>query len=294
MPWFIFPGQGSQKPGMAHDLYTESPAAKALLEEAAALAGGGWLTQLFESSAEDLQHTRLAQPALLAADLAAWAVMQERGMRAAGVAGHSLGEFAALVAAGSLDFEEAFKAVIERARLMDEMAPAGGMMAVLGIDAAAIEAALPPGAYIANYNGPSQTLVAGAPAALDAAASALKAAGARRFLPIAVSGPFHSPHMHDAAAAFADVIGKLALKPPEIPFVSSVSGQVESSPERIQELLAEQIIAPVQWTAAMETIGDAEAYECGPGSVLTGLAKRMPNGPRMRPAGSLEAIAALP
>jgi len=291
--FFLFPGQGSQQPGMGASLYEHSPEARVILDEAAALQSGDFLDTLFHGTPEALTDTRIAQPALLAVSAAAAAALQARGITPTGCAGHSLGEFSALVAAGSISFPDAFALVRTRARLMAERAPKGGMAAVLGLEPEAIEAALPAGVAVANYNGPGQTIIAGTAEALAAATESLKAAGAKRVLPIAVSGPFHSPLMHEAAAAFAEALGAVEFAPPAIPFVSSVSGQAESDPARIRQLLAEQIARPVRWTAVMETIGGVPALEVGPGSVLQGLAKRTQGAPTVTPAGTWDALTAL-
>ena len=291
--FFLFPGQGSQHPGMGKSLYENSPGARAIFDETAKLNAPSFLSTLFEGSAEDLTDTRTAQPALLAASVATVAALRERGIEPDGCAGHSLGEFAALVTAGCIPFTTAFGLVQTRARLMAERAPKGAMAAVLGLDAEAIQAALPEGVTIANFNGPSQTIIAGTVEGIEAATEPLKAAGAKRVLPIPVSGPFHSPLMLDAADAFAAALEAINMAPPSIPFISSVSGQPEADPGRIRHLLSEQIAKPVRWTEVMAVVGEVDALEVGPGAVLQGLAKRTPGGPTVAPAGTWDAICAL-
>lgn len=292
-PAFLFPGQGSQQPGMGHTLYEHHPAAQAVLDRAAELAGPAFLDTLFQGPAETLTDTRTAQPALLAVGVAAAEALRARGIQPAACAGHSLGEFTALVAAGSIPFEEAFRLVQTRARLMAELAPPGGMAAVLGLAPEAIPPALPAGVAVANYNGPSQTIIAGTHAGLDAAAETLKAAGAKRVLSLAVSGPFHAPLMQPAADAFAPHLEAAPIAAPEVPFLSSISGTPETDPARIRALLMQQITQPVQWTAVLVALGPVLALEAGPGTVLQGLAKRTPGGPTIHPGGTHEALTAL-
>lgn len=289
MSFFLYPGQGSQSPGMGRDFYEQSPAARTVLEEAAAQAGDGFLRVVFEGPAEALAHTRVQQPALLAVEAAITRHLESRGIRPEGCAGHSLGEFSALVAAGALPFDAAFRLVQIRARLMAEEAPEGAMAAVLGLDPEAIAAALPAGVEIANFNGPQQTIVSGTKTAVEEAQAALKAAGARRVLPLPVSGPFHSSLMRPAAEKFREALADAPLSAPRCRFVSSVTGQEASDPEEIRELLARQICAPVRWTDVMRTVGAVPALEVGPGNVLQGLAKRMDGGPQVTSAGTVEA-----
>jgi [acyl-carrier-protein] S-malonyltransferase len=287
MSLFLFPGQGSQKSGMGRDFYDQGGAAAALFHEAKALAPAGFLDSIFSGSAEDLRDTRLAQPALLTVETAIVRHLEEKGAPPAVCAGHSLGEIPALAAAGGMNFSDAFRLVRERARLMREDVPDGGMAAVMGLAPAKIEAALPEGAQVANYNGPAQTIISGNTAALAAASEKLRAAGAKRVIPLNVSGPFHSRFMQPAAEALEKTLADIELRAPAITFISSVSGQVENDPERIRTLLSRQLVSPVRWTQVMETAGVRPAAETGPGSVLRGLAKRMPGAPEIRPAGTV-------
>lgn len=293
MTFFLFPGQGSQAPGMGRDFYEASPAARAVLDEAAELAGSEFLSTVFEGSEEALSHTRVQQPALLAVEAAIARHLEARGIRPAGCAGHSLGEFSALIAAGVLTFPDAFRLVQLRGRLMSEDVPEGAMAAVIGLDPEAIEAALPDGVEVANYNGPQQTILSGTRAGLEAAADTLKAAGARRVLPLPVSGPFHSSLMETAADRFRRALADVAFRPPAVRFVSSVTGGDVTDPEEIRDLLGRQITAPVRWTDVMRTIGPVPAVEVGPGRVLQGLAKRMEGGPQVETAGTIESADAL-
>jgi len=294
MTAFLFPGQGSQVPGMGRDFYEGSDAARDVLDAAAAIAGGEFLPLLFDGPAETLNLTVNAQPALVAVEVAIARHLESKGVTASAAAGHSVGEFAALVISGAMVFEDAFRLVQARGRCMSDGVPEGTMAAVLMLEAAKVEAALPDGAYVANYNGPTQTILAGTQAALDAAATAMKDAGARRVLPVKVSGPFHSPLMKTAEDAFRKELESAPIGAPSMPFVSSVTGVHESDPERIRELLAQQICAPIRWTQVFETLGAVPAVECGPGKVLQGIAKRMDGAPDVALAGTLDEASEVP
>lgn len=293
MSLFLFPGQGSQRPGMGADLFERSPAARAVFDEAAPLLPDGFFDTVFSGAQDRLNDTRIAQPALLAVEVAISRHLEARGVRPAGSAGHSLGEIPALAVAGTLRFADALGLVLERARAMSENVPEGGMAAVMGLDADAIEAALPEGASVANYNGPAQTIITGTKAALAAAAALLKEAGAKRVVPLRVSGPFHSPLMRPAVERLRAVLDGMPLEPPRIRFISSVSGQEEDDPERIRTLLAEQVASPVRWTDVMRRARTGPVIEIGPGGVLKGLAKRIDGAPEVLPAGTLEEVDAL-
>lgn len=288
---FLFPGQGSQAPGMGKDLY-DDPTSRPYFERAGQ-AVDGLLETMFHGPAEALARTRFAQVALLTVGVAAADALRRHGVTPSACAGHSLGEFTALVCAGALTFEDGLALVELRGRCMSESAPAGAMAAVMGLEPEAIEAALPEGATVANYNGPQQTIISGSVEAVAAAESSLKAAGAKRVLPLPVSGPFHSPLMHDAAERFRRAVESAAIRPPACTFVSSVSGHGVSDPEAIRCLLASQITAPVRWTAVMKTLGPVPALEVGPGRVLQGIAKRTDGAPSILPAGAIADIEAL-
>ncbi|MBI3117323.1 MAG: ACP S-malonyltransferase, partial [Candidatus Hydrogenedentes bacterium] len=245
MSFFLFPGQGSQKPGMGKDFYEASNVAREIFDEAAGLLPAGFLGTLFSSEAEALNQTRIAQPALLIVEVAIARHCIAGGLFATGCAGHSLGEIPALVVAGALDFAAALKLTLERARLMSENVPEGGMAAVLGLDAEAIERALPEGVQVANYNGPAQTIISGRKDALAAAEVSLKDAGAKRVLPLPVSGPFHSRFMRPAAESFRKILDAVEFQTPQLVFVSSVTGAPVSDPELIRGLLADQLFSPV-------------------------------------------------
>lgn len=291
--FFLFPGQGSQRPGMGKDFYDASPEARAVLDAAAVQSADGFLDLIFSGTQDDLNDTRVAQPALLTVEVAIVKYLESRGARPSGCAGHSLGEIPALVATGAVSFEDALRFTRERARLMSENVPGGGMAAVMGLDAEAIAAALPAGAQIANYNGESQTIISGSVEAIAASEAALKASGAKRVMPLKVSGPFHSEFMRPAAEEFARVLAGVAFERPKVRFVSSVSAAEVSEPEQIRALLSHQLCSPVLWTQTSQAIGAVPAWEIGPGGVLKGLAKRIAGGPEVASVGSLEEVAAV-
>ena len=287
MSVFLFPGQGSQTPGMGADFYANSPAAHAVFDAAAEQMGRDLLAVMFEGPADALTDTRRAQPALVVCGIAIAAHLGERGVHPTACAGHSVGEIAALAVAGAFTAADAVAITMERAGLMAETTAPGAMAAVLGLAPEAIEAALPAGVEVANFNGPQQTIIAGPNDALDKAAEALKAAGAKRVLPLRVSGPFHSSYMQPAADAFRDVVANVEITPPQVRFVSSVSGMQEDNPERIRELLWKQLAAPVRWTDVMAAFDGEAALELGPGTALQGIAKRADAAPNIAPAGTL-------
>lgn len=294
MSFFLFPGQGSQKPAMGQDFYESSSTAKAVLDEANALFDGEDLLQvLFTGTQEALNQTRIAQPGLLAVEVAIARHLIEQGIVPSGCAGHSLGEIPALVIAGAVSFEDAFRFTMVRARLMSENVPAGGMAAVMGLQADAIAANLPEDVQVANYNGPSQTIISGSKEGIAAAEVRLKEAGAKRVMPLAVSGPFHSHFMRPAAEEFAAVLASVTFSTPEIPFISSVTGTPVEAPHTIRALLAEQLYSPVRWTEVMAAVGQQPAVEVGPGNVLKGLAKRMEGAPSVHSGGMVTDLAEL-
>jgi [acyl-carrier-protein] S-malonyltransferase len=291
MKTWLFPGQGSQTPGMGEDLYRQSEDARRIFEEASAVLPDGFLDTLFHGEADAVNDTRVAQPGLLTVEAALAAHLKANGHTPAACAGHSLGEISALVAAEVVTFEDAIRFTVERARLMSEDIPDGGMAAVMGIDPAAIEAALEGAdAEIANYNSPQQIIISGTSAAIAKATDILKDAGAKRVMPLKVSGPFHSRHMRPAADAFAAVLKDVPFAAPKFPFISSVSGQAETDPARIKDLLGQQLYSPVRWMQTVAALPDAYALEVGPGSVLKGLAKRIDGAPAVDAAGTLEAL----
>ena len=288
MSFYLFPGQGSQTPGMGRDFYDASPAARAVFDQAETMAGPGLLETIFEGPAEKLGLTHEAQPALLVVEVAIARHLETQGHAPSGCAGHSFGEFPALVAAGALTFEDALRLSVARGKCMSENVPEGGMAAVIGLAADAILAALPGGVEVANFNGPGQTIISGTRSGLEAAEQALKEAGAKRVVPLKVAGPFHTSHMGEAQTRFREALDSVEIAAPRTRFVSSVNGEDVSDPAVIRTLLAGQICKPVRWTDVMNCIGAVRAFEVGPGRVLQGLCKRTDGAPAVEAAGTME------
>lgn len=298
---FLYPGQGSQFSGMAADLFDRREAVRELFAEASESCGRDMKALLFEGSEDELKATENAQPAIVLASLAARAVMADAGLESTGAAGHSLGEYAALADAGVLRVSDALKAVSARGRLM---ASAGeriraekgdiGMAAVLGIGPEAVRAALEGhgDVWSANENGPLQVAVGGTLAGMAAAEDDLKAAGARRIVPLKVSCPFHTPLMAEPARAMRDVLDTLHFADPRKRVWSNVSAAPLVSGEEAKELLIEQITHPVRWVdlcasiAALASGESTELYEVGPGNVLSGLWTKSGHAGGCRPGGT--------
>jgi [acyl-carrier-protein] S-malonyltransferase len=287
----VFPGQGSQIVGMGKTLAEASPAANAILDETDAILGVPLTELMAGGPAEELEDTINAQPAILAVSVAAWRAMLERlevpgtQLDVAAVAGHSLGEFSALVAAGALDYPAALSLVRERGRLMKEAGSAspGGMAAVLGLDDEAIatvcQQASETGIVVpANRNCPGQIVISGEIAALEQAMELAKAAGAKRVARLGVSIASHSPLMAEANEAFNAVLDDLDLQDPSIPVIGNVSALPLASAAEIEVELREQMEQPVNWTGTIENLvasGITTFIELGPGNVLSGLIRRI-------------------
>ena len=285
---FLFPGQGSQFVGMGRDLYEREPVARALYDEADARLGLALSRLCFEGPEEALTDTAVQQPALFTTSLAAWAVLAARGEAdAAYVAGHSLGEFSALAAAGALTFADGLALVRRRGELMKlagERAP-GGMAAILGLDAAPVAevcaaAAATTGRLVgvANDNCPGQVVITGDETALAEAMSQLAAAGARKVVRLPISIAAHSPLMAAVAGDFAAAVEATPLTAARVPVVANVTATPITAPDAIRAELKAQLTAPVQWTGsvrALSAAGVAAYIEVGPGDVLLGLVKRI-------------------
>ncbi|MBA4178355.1 MAG: [acyl-carrier-protein] S-malonyltransferase [Leptothrix sp. (in: Bacteria)] len=284
---FVFPGQGSQSVGML-DAWGEHPAVRQTLEEASAALGEDLVRLIHQGPKEALELTTNTQPVMLTAAIACYRAWRaEGGAEPAAVAGHSLGEYSALVAAGALSLADALPLVRFRAQAMQQAVPvgAGAMAAILGLDAAVVREACAAVAAAsgevvapANFNDPKQTVIAGSKAGVDLACEQLKAAGAKRALLLPVSAPFHSSLMEPAADALRDKLATVALQPPRIPVVNNIDVAVQTAPEALRDALYRQAFGPVRWvevTQALKARGLTHIFECGPGKVLAGLARRI-------------------
>ncbi|WP_334133619.1 ACP S-malonyltransferase [Tepidimonas sp.] len=288
---FVFPGQGSQSVGML-DAWGDHPAVRATLQEASDALGEDVGCLIHDGPKEALALTTNTQPVMLVAGVAAWRVWKaEGGADPVALAGHSLGEYSALVAAGALTLAEAAPLVRFRAQAMQQAVPvgAGAMAAILGLDADAVragcaqaQAQFAPGSgevvEAVNFNDPAQTVIAGTRAAVERACDLLKARGAKRALPLPVSAPFHSSLMQPAAEALRERLAAVNLKAPAIPVINNIDVAVESDPARIRDALVRQAAGPVRWVECVQALrarGVQTLVECGPGKVLTGLTKRI-------------------
>lgn len=286
---YLFPGQGSQYVGMGRDLYEREPAARAVFDQADAILGFALSRLCFEGPENALTDTVNQQPALLACSLAAWQLIesQDTWPRADYVAGHSLGEFSALVAAGSISFADGLRLVRKRGELMKqagEIAP-GGMAALLGLDAdraaaicaAAADATGKP-VQVANDNCPGQLVISGDVVALEEALSQATIAGARKVVRLPISIAAHSELMASVSAEFAAVVDAIPVNTPTIPIIGNVTATPLPSPRHIRQELKQQLTQSVRWTASMQLLQARNVttfVEVGPGNVLTGLMKRI-------------------
>jgi [acyl-carrier-protein] S-malonyltransferase len=291
---FVFPGQGSQYVGMGKALYEASSAARRVFEQADEILGFQLSRLCFEGPADELEDTINAQPAILTVSLACLAAMREK-LDAVGqnwqpprfMAGHSLGEYTALVAAGALDFSDALRLVRERGRLMKEDGDhrPGGMAAVVGLGRDKLELACERASRetggivsVANANSPEQFAISGERAALDRAIELIREAGARTVVPLRISIASHSPLMLQAATRLAEIIDRSPLRDPQVPIVTNIAGQVRTSAEHIRGELASQMVAPVEWVGSVREMvanGVDTFVEIGPGQVLSRLIRRI-------------------
>ncbi|MCC7073374.1 MAG: ACP S-malonyltransferase [Deltaproteobacteria bacterium] len=286
----LFPGQGSQAVGMGKALLEVSEAARRVFAEADEALQEKLSQIILEGPADELKRTKNTQPAILTMSVAALRALEERGAFAkvtpAFVAGHSLGEYSALVAAGAMPFADAVRAVRARGIFMQQAVPEGkgAMAAVLGMEADAIRAvveqacASEPYVACANFNGPEQTVIAGSARGVENAAAALKAAGAKRVMPLPVSAPFHCALMEPVKARLDEVLGKIAFAAPRMPVITNVEAAPNQDPTRVRALLVAQVTEPVRFTEIAQHMlgaGISTFVEVGPGKALIGMVKRM-------------------
>jgi [acyl-carrier-protein] S-malonyltransferase len=301
---FLFPGQGSQFAGMGKDLAAAFPEARQVYESAdAALAPHGLSLSsvCFEGTDAELRETAVTQPAILTHSLAVFAVLRARGIAPVIASGHSLGEYAALVAAGALAFEDAVVLVRRRGLFMQEAVPIGrgAMSAVIGLDSDAVadacgDAALATGetCAVANYNSPEQTVIAGTAAAVAKAGEILKAAGAKRVLPLPVSAPFHCALMKPAQEKLTPYLQETTFSEMAYPVVTNVDAAANLDPARARQALVLQVASPVRWVQCAALLGASadSGVEVGPGAVLAGLCKRIAKGWPVRSTSTVEGV----
>lgn len=284
---FVFPGQGSQSVGML-DAWGDHPAVRDTLIEASEALGEDIGQLIAQGPKEQLDLTTNTQPVMLTAGVACWRAWQaETGLVPAAVAGHSLGEYTALVAAGALTLKDALPLVRFRAQAMQDAVPVGvgGMAAILGMDAEAVKAGCAEAARLTgeaveavNFNDPKQTVIAGTKAGVDKACEVLKAAGAKRALPLSVSAPFHSSLMKPAAERLKDKLAATPFATPAIPVINNIDVVVANEADAIRDALYRQAFGPVRWVETIQALkarGLGQVIECGPGKVLAGMVKRI-------------------
>ncbi len=283
---FVFPGQGSQKIGMLADLAQQNPVIEKTFKQASEVLAYDVWDMVQHGSQEEINLTEKTQPILLTASVAMWRAWEaKQGVQPSILAGHSLGEWSALVCAGVIDFADAVKLVQLRGAYMQEAVPSGlgAMAAIIGLDDAAIshsceQAAQDEEVAGVNFNAPGQVVIAGNSAAVDRAIELCKEAGAKRALPLAVSAPFHTRLMKPAADRLAVDLAVVTFHQPQIPVVQNVHGKIEKDPELIRTLVIEQIYSPVRWVDCVKMLiseGADTTVECGPGKVLCGLNRRI-------------------
>ncbi|MBB3168203.1 ACP S-malonyltransferase [Simiduia aestuariiviva] len=298
---FIFPGQGSQKIGMLADLAAVHPVIQSTFAEASAVLGYDLWDLVQNGAQEDINLTERTQPLLLTASVAIWRLWQEQGgAQPAIMAGHSLGEWSALVCAGVVAFTDAVKLVQQRGAFMQAAVPAGegAMAAIIGLDDAAIldacEKASDTGVVAAvNFNSPGQVVIAGQAAAVEQAMAMCKEAGAKRALPLPVSAPFHTSLMRPAADQLSSLVDATNFSAPVIPVIHNVHAKPEQDPQVIKKLMIEQIYQPVLWVDCVKALansGATQMVECGPGAVLAGLAKRIDKSLQSVTTGSVDEL----
>ncbi|MFR3139318.1 MAG: ACP S-malonyltransferase [Lacrimispora saccharolytica] len=278
---FIFPGQGAQEPGMGKDFYENSASAREVFDQAESLLGLDMKKLCFEEN-DELNITEYTQIALLTACMAMERVVREQGVAPQVTAGLSLGEYCAIVSAGGMELSDAMRLVRKRGILMQEAVPAGqgSMAAVLGMDGPSIEKVLEgrEGVWIANYNCPGQIVITGYKTPVEEASKALQEAGAKRVLPLNVSGPFHSPLMQPAGEGLKEIFAGMKMSPLKIPYVTNVTAEYVDDIAQTEELLIRQVSSSVRWQQSVEKMiaaGVDTFVEIGPGRTLNGFLRKI-------------------
>ncbi len=301
---FVFPGQGSQAVGMGRAWAEEFEVARRSFEEADEVLGFPLSELCWQGPEDELQLTANTQPAILATSVAIHRVVSDQGLRPVVMAGHSLGEYSALVAAGSLSFGDALALVRKRGELMQQAVPVGegAMAAIMGLEAEAVakiaaEAAGDQECAIANYNAPIQTVIAGHTGAVERAVTLAKERGARRALMLPVSAPFHSPLMRPAREELAPLLAAVRFADPQVPVVSNIDARPLTAGEAARDALARQVDGPVLWVESVrwmvDEMGVERFLEIGPGNVLSGLIRRIVPGVESASAAEPEALGRL-
>ncbi len=298
---YIFPGQASQAVGMAADLYTTYASVRALFARADEVLGFALSDLCFNGPEEKLGQTAVTQPAVVVHSVAAFQLLEERGLQPAVVAGHSLGEYSALVAAGALDFAAGLELVKDRSRFMQEAGDAqpGAMAALIGLEDADVVALCQRAADVgtvvaANFNAPGQVVVSGEKAAVAHLGELAREAGVKRFVELAVSGAFHSPLMRPAAARMQALLEAAPIRAPRVPVITNVSAVAVEDPEILRGDLIKQITHSVRWTESMGALAAMDikrVVEVGPGAVLKGLMRRIARDVEVFGAGTADDIA---
>jgi [acyl-carrier-protein] S-malonyltransferase len=296
---FVFPGQGSQHAGMGTELLNDPEIAE-LCDSCSAASEVDLRRLLTSADDEELKLTQNAQPALCFVGFGLTLLLRRRGIEPVAAAGHSVGEYAALATSGAVGAAQVVKAVVERGLAMAEALPAGtsSMAAVLGLDAEAVEAALAgiEGVWPANYNTPSQTVIAGTTAGLEAATNSLQAAGARRIVPLNVSAGFHTPLMAPAAERLRAALDRIEWRSPRIPVMANLTGREHQGGDRIPHVMEMQLRSPVRWAACIQSLVDLGCdmfVEVGPKRALTGMMRELAPGAAAVAVGTPAACAEL-
>ncbi|WP_338781904.1 ACP S-malonyltransferase [Metabacillus sp. FJAT-52054] len=283
---FVFPGQGSQTVGMGQDFAEQTPEGKEIFQKADEILKDQLSKIMLQGPQEELTLTYNAQPALVTASIAAWKLLDKEGITPDFTAGHSLGEYSALVASGVLSFEDAVLAVRKRGEFMNEAVPSGqgAMAAIMGMEAGPLEEITQSvtdeghSVQLANLNCPGQIVISGTAKGVELASAKAKEAGAKRAIPLEVSGPFHSQLMKPAAEKLKDVLDGMTLSDTAVPIIANVTAQPETEGKQIKDLLIRQLYSPVRWEESIKTLIEQGAdtfVEIGPGKVLSGLIRKI-------------------